>query len=104
MGEYSYWVNMRPDLLVTVPVYLKHFKRPQHTVPKSDFLIGGPRKQIRSWLRVARKHLHLCDPGFEYFEQLVDMFLKTSGARYPLKGNQALVRGLNNTGYSYIHG
>lgn len=102
--NYELWVTTRPDLLVTVPVFPANFTKATTTWPKPDFLFGGPRKDMVSWLKGAREHTAPCDADFLFFEFTLKFLLPREkkqileGNLQILEGNQALVRGLNDDG------
>jgi len=94
--NYELWVTTRPDLLVNVPVFPTNFTTVAMTYPKPDFLFGGLRRHMVSWLGGARDHMAPCDASFNFFELTFNHMPEVE--KQTLVGNQALVRGLNVDG------
>lgn len=92
---YGIWVTTRPDLLVTVPVHPTDFTKPAQNWAHADFLLGGPREYMVSWLIRQRKALPACDLDVNSFEELLR---HDSKDKVILWGNGALVRGLSIDG------
>lgn len=89
--KYHLWIFIRPDLLVFDVLTPKAFEEPMNIPTKPDFIFGGPRQTVRSWLiriRSGKKGIGPCDTARRGLEH----------SRYPGKSyhlRAGLVRGRN---------